>query len=753
MSSGLEGGEAVAPEAIGGSGDRGFVGRGVTSDGITGHVAEVGPSSATVLQDVVEQGEASRVTEAQASEHSAGNGSSSSNAPEAGSRAANGSPARGRLGTSPSRARPGSARGHSTGPGPEPTWDLILKRNAIERHKREKFPLDIRNEIPEMIRVGYEAVPEEDIVFLSWWGLMHDKPKVGTFMVRIKVPGGRITPEQMIAIGRLSQTYGKNYGELTTRQGIQLHWVPLEKLPEVLDAIEGAGLTTAGGEGDTVRNVTSCPVAGVDPRELFDVTGLVAEVARFFSGNREYSDLPRKHKYTISACPAQCNLPEIHDVALVGTVKDGRPGFGVRVGGGLSATPRLSRDLGVFVPFESNEKVIEVLRAITDSWQYNLRYRVSRVKARIKFMVDDYGPEGVRAMVEERLGYRLEDGACPSPAYDDDHMGTRPQKQEGLYYVGVPVPMGWIRGDQLVALGELFGSIGAEARFTRSQNFIAINVPEDRLEWVKAEIARIGFDVGANPVYARSVACTDHQFCNYSVSETKGKLKELLPELERRFGSEAVAELRIHMDGCPHSCAQHWIADIGLQGTTATDPATGKRIEAYNLRLRGGTGTRAAIGVPILRRIPEHEVVEVVCRLVGAWLDERRRRDGNLTFGEFLDLHDDDEIRSICGAGESEDAKKEVRKAFVKVPGMLIEATGGSDTVEVAPGSLRRVFAELRSRYPDLVAQVLDEEGRVVSSINLFIGEEDFRELGGMDARLEAGAELTILPALSGGAV
>jgi sulfite reductase beta subunit-like hemoprotein/molybdopterin converting factor small subunit len=650
------------------------------------------------------------------------------------------------------RAKPGSARGVSKGPGPEPSWDLILKRNAIERHKREKFPLDIRNEIPEMIQVGYEAVPEEDIVFLSWWGLMHDKPKVGTFMVRIKVPGGRITPDQLIALGRLSQTYGKNYGELTTRQGIQLHWVPLEKLPEVLEEIETAGLTTAGGEGDTVRNVTSCPVAGVDPNELFDVTDLVAEVAKFFSGNRDYSDLPRKHKYTISACPAQCNLPEIHDVALVGTIKDGRPGFGIRVGGGLSATPRISRDLGVFVPFDSNERIIEVLRAITDSWQYNLRYRVSRVKARIKFMMDDYGPQGVREMVEERLGYKLEDGACPAPSYDDDHMRESPQKQEGLYYVGVPVPMGYIKGEQLVALGEMLGSIGAEARFTRSQNFIAVNVPEDRLAWLKEEIYRAGFKVQANPVYARSVACTDHQFCNYSVSETKGKLKELLPELERRFGGDAISGLRIHMDGCPHSCAQHWIADIGLQGTTATDPTSGKRIEAYNLRLRGGIGTRAAIGVPILRRIPESEIIEVVCRLVGAWLEEKKKREQQLSFADFLDLHDDEEIRAICGAGESEGTKREIRKAFVKVPGMLLETTGGADTVEVTPGTLLGVFAELKKRYPDLVAKVLDENGMVVSSINLFIGEEDFRELGGMEAKMEAGTELTILPALSGGA-
>jgi ferredoxin-nitrite reductase len=193
----------------------------------------------------------------------------------------------------------------------QPTWELVLKRNSIERLKQEKFPLDIVDELPSLIARGYEAIPEEDIVRLNWWGLTHDKPKVGTFMVRIKVPGGCIRPAQLVAVGEISRRYGRNYGELTTRQGIQLHWVRLEDLPEVLSAVQAAGLTTVGGEGDTVRNVTSCPVAGVDREELFDVRPVVQAVARFFYGNREYSNLPRKHKYTISACPAQC-LSLIH---------------------------------------------------------------------------------------------------------------------------------------------------------------------------------------------------------------------------------------------------------------------------------------------------------------------------------------------------------------------------------------------------------------------------------------------------------
>ena len=660
--------------------------------------------------------------------------------------------------TKPTKAGPGKEA-----PGKEarePTWDLVVRRNSIERHKKERFPettpLDIMNELPDMIAKGYEAIPEEDIVFLSWWGLMHDKPKVGTFMVRIKVPGGRILPHQLVALGRISQERGKNYGELTTRQGIQLHWIRLDELPEVLGQIEASGLTTAGGEGDTVRNTTSCPVAGVDRDELFDVTSLVADVAKFFSGNPEYSDLPRKHKYTISACPAQCNAPEIHDVALVGTIKDGRPGYGVRLGGGLSATPRIAKDLGVFVPADSNEEVIEVLRAITDVWQNDLRFRLSRVKARIKFMVDEYGVERMRELIEKRLGRALEDGVAPEAAYDTDHLGRHPQKQDGLVYMGIPVQLGWIRGDQLVALGELLGEFGGEARFTRAQNIIVTGVPEERADEVARRLTDMGLDPEEKKIFGRAIACTDHQFCNYSVSETKGKMKAMLPELQRRFGDDAIGGLRIHMDGCPHGCAQHWVGDIGLQGTTATIPETGVRVQAYNLRLRGKLGKDAAIGVPLLRRIPEEQITEVVCRLIDKWLAGKPHDQGEYRFADFLAAHTDDELRDISlgqsdgGAGEAEEP---ARHPVVRIPGMLLEATGGADELEVDATTVREALRILSDLYPKLVEQVLDANGKVLASINLFVGEDDIRSLGGLNAPLAAGQELTILPALSGGAL
>ena len=628
-------------------------------------------------------------------------------------------------------------------PRPEPDWDLVWKRNSIERLKREKFPLDVRDELPELIARGYEAVSEEDIVRLNWWGLTHDKPKVGTFMVRIKVPGGLVPPARLRAVGRIARTYGRDEIELTTRQGVQLHWVRLDQLPEVLAEIEAAGLTTAGGEGDTVRNITGCPVAGIDPDERFDVRPVIEAAARFFYGNRDYSDLPRKHKYTITACPAQCSAPEIHDVALVGTVRDGRPGFGLRVGGGLSNTPRLARDLGVFVPIDD---AIPVLRAVTDAWRTDLRYRVSRAKARIKFMVDDLGPEGMRARVEERLGRRLEDGQAPPPEGEPEHLGLRRQRQERLVYLGVPVPAGRVSGTQLEGLADLIEPMGADVRLTRQQNLIVGNVPEDRLPELRDGLARLGLDPDVGDAYARSVACTSHRFCNYSVAETKEKLVEVLAHLQARFGAERVAGLRIHMDGCPHACAQHWIGEIGLQGTTAPSRDGSRRVEAYDLTLGGGLGTRAGIGRSILRRIPAGELEGVLERLIEAWIAQGQ----DVSFGAFCDARTDEELARIA-AGAPPAVEEAASGPVVRIPGVLLPLTDGADRIEVPAATVGEALAEVARRHPRFGEAVL-VGGGVAEAYLVVVNEEDVRGLDGLATRVGPGDEITVLVAMAGGA-
>ncbi|HEY6418813.1 MAG TPA: nitrite/sulfite reductase, partial [Candidatus Binataceae bacterium] len=454
----------------------------------------------------------------------------------------------------------------------------------------------------------------------------HDKPKIGTFMMRIKIPSGILSPAGMIAIGEISEKFGRDQGELTTRQNIQLHYITLEKFPEIFERLKSAGLTTMGGCGDVVRNITGCPVAGVDRDELFDVTGHIAETAAFFYGNREYSDLPRKHKISIAACPYQCNAPEINCTALIAMVKDGREGFAVRVGGGQSSTPRLSRHLGVFI---TRAQAMPVMRAIIDVWRSTTEYRISRVKARLKFMIDDYGPAEFRKLVEARLGFALEDLAeMPLPDTESDHMGIHEQKQDGRFYVGFPVYLGVMSGGQMRELGALAASFGGDIRLTRRQNFIVTGIPAAQRDDVIARVGELGFPLDANGLYASSIGCIGDPHCNYAVTPTKTKLATIIERLVNQFGNE-VGGLKLNLDGCPHACAQHWTGDIGLQGTTTRGP-NGEPHEAFDIILRGGLGKDAAIGKPLLRRVLSADVEDQVARLFASYL-ERRAPDESFT--------------------------------------------------------------------------------------------------------------------------
>ncbi len=222
-------------------------------------------------------------------------------------------------------------------------WETVYERNSVERIKRDRPPLGIREELPALVAQGYEAMAEEDIVRLQWWGLYHDKPKIGTFMLRVKIPAGILTPAKLRRIGEVANTYGRGDAELTTRQCIQLHWLELGQLANVFADLEDAGITSAGGCGDTVRNITGCPLTGLAADELFDSTPIIDAATNEFYGNPTWANLPRKHKYSIASCPDRCNAPEINCVSLVGVIHEGREGYGVLVGGGLSSVPRIGR--------------------------------------------------------------------------------------------------------------------------------------------------------------------------------------------------------------------------------------------------------------------------------------------------------------------------------------------------------------------------------------------------------------------------
>src|SRR6266851_4915538 len=389
---------------------------------------------------------------------------------------------------------------------PTPTWETVLERNTVERIKLDKPPLGIRDELPALIAGGYEALPEEDIVRLQWWGLYHDKPKVGTFMLRVKIPNGVLTPAKLRTIGELSNGYGRGDAELTTRQCIQLHWLELSALPDVFADLEASGITSAGGCGDTVRNITGCPVSGIAADELFDSTPVVDGATDTYYGNPEWANLPRKHKYSIASCPDRCNAPEINCISLVGVLNDGREGYAVKVGGGLSSVPRIARDLGVFVP---KEDAVEILGVTTSVWSEDLKYRMSRVKARMKFVVDDIGADGMLERVEAKLGRPLERFELPSiDVQPSAHLGVHAQKQEGLSYIGVPVQLGLTSGDQLIAVADLAESFGGDVRVTRQQNLIVTGVPNEQLDAVGAQLAELGLPLETNEIWANSIACS-----------------------------------------------------------------------------------------------------------------------------------------------------------------------------------------------------------------------------------------------------
>jgi ferredoxin-nitrite reductase len=293
---------------------------------------------------------------------------------------------------------------------------------------------------------------------------------------------------------------------------------------------------------------------------------------------------------------------------------------------------------------------MDVLRAILDAWRTNLTYRLSRVKARLKFMVDDFGAEGMRAEVEKFLGRKLEDLDQPPQRVGGitEHLGVNAQRQPGLSYIGFPVRLGKATGQQLIRIAEIAESVGGDVRLTRQQNFIVANVPDAKVDQVVAEIGALGFPLDVSKLHATSLGCTGAPLCNYAVAETKVKLDEILIHLESEFGRRADG-LVVTVDGCPHACAHHWVADIGLQGSTLRERGgEGQKLEAYEIYLRGTVWGEGAIGRPIIRRVPEAEAKFHVARLLRGYLD--KRTSAQETFKSFADRHSDDELVSIATA-------------------------------------------------------------------------------------------------------
>jgi sulfite reductase (ferredoxin) len=444
------------------------------------------------------------------------------------------------------------------------------------------------------------------------------------FMMRIGLPNGLLTSHQLRVIGNLTQKYARNLADITTRQNIQLHWLTIEALPEIVDALTSVGLSPKGACGDVVRNVTGCPLAGLDGHELVDSGPLALEIARKLTANPEFYNLPRKFKVTVSGCPVWCSYPEINDVALTAIRRGDEVGYTLRVGGGLSTEPHLAVRIPVFIP---QTKAVDVVEAVLRIFKEQTELRENRTRARLKYLFMRHGwtAESMLAAIEEKLSYKLD----PSPVSEDeipddvyrDHIGVTPQRQAGLSAIGASVLRGRLSGDQLIQLADLAEEFGdGHLRATIMQNILVANIPNARTREVVERLNQIGLRVEVSPFWRGAIACTGTEFCKLAIAETKAFSKWLVSEMEERIpGFDQ--QIRLHVTGCTNSCGQSWIADIGLEGKKIKKD--GKMVDAFYFCVGGAIGKYAGIARQIGFRAAAEDCPEAIERLLRAYLAAR----------------------------------------------------------------------------------------------------------------------------------
>jgi sulfite reductase beta subunit-like hemoprotein len=532
------------------------------------------------------------------------------------------------------------------------------KLPAIEHIKARKDGLDVLADIYRYAELGFDAIDPDDLTLFRWYGIYTQRSEAsaasgapgpseetdGHFMLRIKFPNGIVTADQLRTVGRLSVRYGRGMGDITTRQNIQLHWLRIEDLPVVLDELNAVGLSFTQACGDVWRNVVGCPLAGVDGHELIDSRPLIEELERTFVGDRRFSNLPRKFKVSVSGCTHRCAQHEINDIGLVAVENDGVVGYDVWVGGGLGASARMGRRLDLFA---LPEEAAEVCRAITEIFR-DEGNRTKRTRARIKFLVDEWGVERIRAEVERRLGRSFPASVEPADPVDPhrDHLGIHPQVQPGLYYLGATTLRGRFTGDQMIAVADIADRFGSGAlRCTNRQNIIVLDVPDAQVDEAAASLRDVGLPTEASTFRRGVISCTGMEFCKLAIVETKERAAELIEHLERRVGDVA-GSLRINLNGCPNACAQYQVADIGLQGGIARLP-DGRRVQGFILHIGGRLGQGAGFGRRVAAKaMPADDARYAVERVVRAYAAERPA-DG--TFAAWAAEQSDDRLAALAG--------------------------------------------------------------------------------------------------------
>ncbi|MFB9667264.1 nitrite/sulfite reductase [Glutamicibacter nicotianae] len=492
---------------------------------------------------------------------------------------------------------------------PNGQWkvDGTTPLNANEEMKAADNGLNVRQRIEEIYSVqGFDSIDPDDLHGrFRWWGLYTQRAqgipggKTATlspeeledryFMLRVRIDGGALTTEQLRVIGQISKDFARDTADLTDRQNVQLHWVDVVDVPEIWRRLENVGLHTTEACGDVPRVILGSPVAGIAKDEIIDPTPVIAEISRRYIGNPEFSNLPRKYKTAITGHPSQDVVHEINDFALIAAIHpELGPGYDLWVGGGLSANPRLGERLGAFV---SQEQAADVWEGVTSIFR-DYGYRRLRNRARLKFLLADWGTEKFRQVLQdEYLGYALPDCELPAqPTSAGDHSGVHEQK-DGRFYVGLTAPAGRVSGSTLVALADLVEAHGStRMRTTPHQKILALDIAEDQVKEFVGAARALGLEAYPGLLKRSAIACTGIEFCKLAIVDTKDTMIDAVAKIEERLADhqgKLPRALALHVNGCPNSCARIQTADLGFKGQLITNEA-GEQVPGFQVHL-GGT--------------------------------------------------------------------------------------------------------------------------------------------------------------------
>ncbi|HXO66534.1 MAG TPA: nitrite/sulfite reductase [Candidatus Dormibacteraeota bacterium] len=534
-------------------------------------------------------------------------------------------------------------------------WELGYREPLTpqEQNKRNQDGLDVYDRIIHHYAVnGWDSIDPADLTGrFRWYGLYTQRPEEDKmFMMRVRVPGGQLSAEQLLAVAGIARRLGGGVVDVTDRQNFQFHNLRIEEVPEAWAMLAAVGLSTLETCGDVTRNVLGCPTAGIDASEYLDATPYVLAVSRRLTGTKEFSNLPRKYKISITGCTHRCGCDEVNDIGAVAHRVEGRAGFDVLVGGGLSTTPHMGQSLGAFVlPEELEEVCVGITQLFRD-----YGYRRTRNRARLKFLVADWGVAKVREVLERKYLRRpLLDGpeAPPSRAAHRDHVGIHRQK-DGLLYVGFPLLAGRSDADQMAAIAELSRRHGkGRVRLTTQQKMVILDIPEARVEPLVDDLAGLGLQVRPSAFRRSTMACTGIEFCKLAVTETKGRAMDIVDQLEQRL-PDFEDYVRINLNGCPNSCARFQIADIGFMGSIVT--IAGVPTEVFQVYLGGHLGeNRSFARLAKGARVRADRMTDYVEAMLRLYLD---RRLPEQDFNGFLNQLSDPDLQEFARVAMPEGA-------------------------------------------------------------------------------------------------